>query len=166
MENLIRKTTIVFSQPFTFPGFGETLPAGDYDIETELLAPPDHVKPERWKASVLVHLQPRKSYPGTARSLTVSLADLDRARAKDKLSGKELGEFFLEEMLADPMIRLVMQADGVSEAQIRRLYANPFASAPDIVPDRAHARRTPIDRARDLSAIRSAENEGMPTREE
>ena len=29
---------------------------------------------------------------------------------------------FLDQMLADPMIRLVMTADGVSEAEIRHLY--------------------------------------------
>jgi hypothetical protein len=48
-------------------------------------------------------------------TLTVSLADLDNVRAKDKLTGKPLSDFFLEEMLADPMVRLVMEADGVSE---------------------------------------------------
>ncbi|QEW21661.1 hypothetical protein LA6_003873 [Marinibacterium anthonyi] len=29
---------------------------------------------------------------------------------------------FIEEMLADPMIQLVMKADGVTDAEIRRLY--------------------------------------------
>ena len=43
--------------------------------------------------------------------------------AKDKLTGKALTDFFLEEMLADPMIRLVMKADGVEEAELRSLYA-------------------------------------------
>lgn len=123
MDQLNSKTIAVFSQSFKLPGFDETLPAGDYDIETELSAPPDHLNPEAWKASVLVHLHPRKSHPGLTRSLTVSLADLDDAQARDKLSGKALSQFFLEEMLADPMVRLVMQADGVSEDQIRHLYA-------------------------------------------
>jgi hypothetical protein len=43
--------------------------------------------------------------------------------AKDKLTGKALTDFFLEEMLADPMIRLVMKADGVEEAELRSLYS-------------------------------------------
>ncbi|MFD2815838.1 hypothetical protein ACFSYD_18030 [Paracoccus aerius] len=43
--------------------------------------------------------------------------------AKDKLTGKALTDFFLEEMLADPMIRLVMEADGVGEAELRDLYS-------------------------------------------
>ena len=123
MDQLNRKTVAVFSRSFNLPGFDETLPAGDYDIETELSAPPDHLNPEAWKASVLVHLHPRTSHPGLTRSLTVSLADLDNARAKDKLSGKALSQVFFEEMLADPMVRLIMQADGVSEDQIRHLYS-------------------------------------------
>lgn len=123
MDQLNSRTIAVFSQSFNLPGFDETLPAGDYDIETVLSAPPDHLNPEAWKASVLVHLHPRKSHPGLTRSLTVSLADLDDAQARDKLSGKVLSQFILEEMLADPMVRLVMQADGVSEDQIRHLYA-------------------------------------------
>mgnify|MGYP007120764100 CR=1 FL=1 len=123
MDDQTAKTVAVFDQPFKLPGFDETLPAGEYDIETEVASPPDHKNPENWKASVVVQLHPRLSYPGLARSLTLSLADLNHARAKDKLSGKELSEVFLDEMLADPMVQLVMQADGVSEAQLRHLYS-------------------------------------------
>ncbi|MDF9304917.1 hypothetical protein P5P81_21505 [Tritonibacter mobilis] len=125
MEDLTSKTIAVFSRPFTVPGFAETLPAGEYEIETELASPPDQVDPEAWKASVLVKLHPRTSHPGLERILTVSLADLDHARARDKLTGRALTDFFLEEMLADPMVRLVMEADGVSEAHLRHLYSSP-----------------------------------------
>ncbi len=123
MEDLTSKTIAVFSRPFTVPGFAEALPPGEYEIETELVPPLDYQEAEAWKASVLVKLHPRLSHPGLARILTVSLADLDQARAMDKLTGKALTDFFLEEMLADPMIRLVMQADGVSEAHLRHLYS-------------------------------------------
>jgi hypothetical protein len=58
-----------------------------------------------------------------ALSEAMLLAELEHAVAKDKLTGKALTDFFLEEMLADPMIRLVMQADGVAEADLRDLYA-------------------------------------------
>ncbi|WP_260081787.1 hypothetical protein [Phaeobacter inhibens] len=131
MDQLSSRTVAVFSRSFTLPGFDEALPAGEYDIETELSAPPDLLNPQAWKASVLVHLHPRKSHPGLTRSLTVSLADLDSARVKDKLSGKELSAFLFEEMLADPMVRLVMQSDGVSETQIRHLYSGLGISEPD-----------------------------------
>lgn len=122
MQDLTSKTTAVFTRAFTVPGFDETLPAGEYDIETELSVPPNHLEPHEWKASVLVHLHPRISHPGLARTLTVSLADLDAARARDKLTGVELSQFFLEDMLKDPMVRLIMLADGVSEAQVRHLH--------------------------------------------
>lgn len=163
-KGLVSKSTAIFMRPFTFPDFDETLPAGEYDLETELSAPPNHLDPDSWKASVLVHLHPRMSHPGLARSLTVSLAHLDNARAKDKLSGKKLTQFFLEEMLSEPMVRLVMQADGVSETQLRHLYSGSRTSESDSgTPDQKLERKTPRDQFRDISAIQAAENEGMPT---
>ncbi|RYH06754.1 hypothetical protein [Tropicimonas sp. IMCC6043] len=163
MEDLTSKTVAVFSQPFTVPGFDETLPAGEYEIETELVSPPDQRDPAAWKASVLVKLHPRISHPGLARSLTVSLADLDHARARDKLTGGTLSDFFLEEMLADPMIRLVMKADGVSEAQLRHYYSR--LGTPDHSVN-VPASKTTTQKTQDDESIRSAENEGMPPRPE
>ena len=118
------RTTAVFLQPFELASFDEVLPPGDYEIETELMDPVDWIEPGSWTASVLVHLKPRTSHPGLSRTLTVPLTELENAIAKDKLSGKALTDYFLEEMLADPMICLVMQADGVSEDEIRGLYAD------------------------------------------
>jgi len=163
MTDLTSKTVAVFSRPFTVPGFGETLPAGEYDIETELASPPDHVHPEAWTASVLVKLHPRESHPGLARTLTVSLADLDQARARDKLTGKALSDVFLEEMLADPMVTLVMKADGVSGAHLRHLYSSlrTTQSDSDVLDSKAGGQS-----ARDKSSIQVAENEGMPSRRE
>ena len=163
MEDLTSKTVAVFARPFTFPGFAETLPAGEYEIETELVSPPDQQDPEAWKASVLVKLHPRTSHPGLARALTVSLADLDYARARDKLTGRALSDFFLEEMLADPMIRLVMEADGVSVAHLRHLYSGlrtPQSDRDVLDPKPAH------QGARKNASIQAAENEGMPPRPE
>jgi hypothetical protein len=117
------KTIAVFLRPFQLPSFNETLPPGEYEIETRLLEPVDWIEPGTWTSSVLVHLHARASHPGLARTLTVPLADLEHAVARDKLSGKALTEYFLEEMLADPMIRLVMQADGVAESELRALYS-------------------------------------------
>jgi hypothetical protein len=116
------RTTAIFLQPFELASFDEVLPAGDYEIETELMDPVDWIEPGSWTASVLVHLKPRTSHPGLSRTLTVPLTELEDAIANDKLSGKALTDFFLERMLADPMICLVMQADGVSEEEMRGLY--------------------------------------------
>jgi len=118
MTNSI-KTTAVFLRPFQLPSFNETLPPGEYEIETHLLEPVDWIERGTWTSCVLVRLHPRTSHPGLSRTLAVPLAELEHAAAKDKLTGKALTDFFLEEMLADPMIRLVMQADGVAEADLR-----------------------------------------------
>lgn len=131
---MISRTTVVFARPFVLPGFDEHLPAGDYDIETEISAPPDDRDPARWRASVMVALHSLASHPGLSRKLTVSLADLDGALARDKLTGKDFSTFLLDALLEDPMVRLVMEADGVSEVQLRGLYAGsgavPLTSAP------------------------------------
>lgn len=159
MEDLTSKTLAVFPTPFTVPGLDGTLSAGEYDIETEPFSPPDHQHPEAWKASVLVKLRPRNWHPGHARSLSVSLADLDKAQATEKLTGKELSDFFLEEMLADPMVLLVLEADGVSEMQLRHLYlgSHPAPSDTDVLQP-VPASQSALDR----SSIQDAENEGMP----
>ena len=117
------KTTAVFLRPFQLPSFNETLPPGEYEIETQRLEPVDWIEPGTWTSSVLVRLHPRASHPGLSRTLTVPLAELENAVAKDKLTGKALMDFFLEGMLADPMIRLVMQAYGVAESDLRDLYS-------------------------------------------
>ena len=54
MQDPISKSPAIFERPFSIPGFDELLPAGEYDLETEIDAPPDHLDPEKWKASVLV----------------------------------------------------------------------------------------------------------------
>jgi len=159
MEHHRLRSVAVFARPFTVPGFDEMLPAGAYDIETELSSPPDDGNPGAWKASVLVNLHPRHSHPGLARTLTVSLADLDAARAKDELTGKELTQVFLEEMLADPMVRLVMQADGVSDMQLRHLYSGKRSSE-----EPAGVPLCGVKTLQEVSAILAAENEGLPPR--
>jgi hypothetical protein len=127
------RTTVVFARAFHVPGLDEWLPAGEYHVETELEAPSGFPDPESWKASVLIHLHPKTASPGLARTLTVPLADLERAQAEDRLSGAPLAEFLLDELLADPMVRLVMASDGVTEDHIRRLYSDLRAGpgAPD-----------------------------------
>jgi hypothetical protein len=92
-------------------------------VHTELRAPLGFSDPQRWKASVLVHLHPTPGSPGLARTLTVPLEDLEHALARDKLSGQPLADVFLEEMLADPMVRLVMESDGVTEDDLRQLHS-------------------------------------------
>lgn len=165
MKPHIGRSIAVFSRPFRLSGFDEILPAGEYGIETELSSPPDHLDPEGWKASVLVHLKPRMSHPGLKRSLTVTLAELESAHARDKLSGRDLTQVFIEEMLADPMVRLVMKADGVSEGQLRHLYgvSRKPTSGGDAL-NRNAVCEAPQCRPSDKFAVQAAENEGMPSK--
>jgi hypothetical protein len=80
MPTMNRLSSIEFFAPFSLPSFEETLPAGVYDIETELSAPVGHIDPATWKAAVLVNLHPRASHPGLARTLVRSV---DRRLAVD-----------------------------------------------------------------------------------
>lgn len=50
MERQAGESIAVFSQRFRLSGFDELLPTGEYDRETELASPPDHLRPEAWKA--------------------------------------------------------------------------------------------------------------------
>ena len=162
MQAPMIKTTAVFSRPFNIAGFGEPLPAGEYDLETEISFPPDHLDPERWKASVLVQLNPRNCHPGLTRSLTVPLSALEHALARDKATGSDIVDFFVEKMLADPMIQLVMRADRISVAEIRHLYARTSCTASADDDDALCSGEADLGRDRhDAAAVHRAENEGM-----
>ena len=129
MQAITLETTAIFLREFEVPGLSEVLPAGEYAGLVELQAPPGCADPETWKASVLVQLHPTPGSPGLSRTMTISLADLEHALAKDKLSGRPLADFVLEEMLADPMVRLFMRSDGVTEDDMRRLHSEPRAGS-------------------------------------
>lgn len=135
MSPVKARTIAVFVRPFRIPGLEEELPAGEYELETEVEPPFGFPDPESWRASVLIRLQPKAGTPGPGRSVTVPLADLERAEAEDRLAGPPLAEFLLDELLADPMVRLFMASDGITEAEMRRLHSRPGA-APDSAQDR------------------------------
>lgn len=166
MADPISRTTAIFDRPFRLPGIAEMLPAGEYDLETEISAPPDHQDPERWKAAtlVLVRLHARASHPGLARSLTVPLSALEHALGRDKLTGGSLVDFFVEAMLADPMVRLVMRAERVSAAEIRTRYGQGMPQPLAAGPDRSRPNGQRPAAAQTGAAVQAAENEGMPPR--
>jgi hypothetical protein len=135
MSAVKARTTAVFVRPFRVAGLNELLPAGEYVLETELEAPSNFPDPQSWKASVMIHLRPKTESPGLERTLTLPLAEVERAQEEDRLSGAPLVEFLLDELLADPMTRLVMASDGVTEDQIRRLYSG-HRAGPEFTDDR------------------------------
>ncbi|ACM03672.1 hypothetical protein [Cereibacter sphaeroides] len=122
MADRIVRSTAVFLRPFRLPGYDAELPAGRYQLDTEIRPPAGMPDPAAWRALVVIHLHPTPEMPNLARSLTVRLADIDSAIARDEASGQSLDQFFLQAMLDDPMIRMVMESDGVTEAELRRLY--------------------------------------------
>lgn len=95
------------------------------------IRPRDYV-PAFHNASFGDRLQPRSLNPGKgpARAPTGRCGSLNDAASRDELPGKGLTEEFLERMLADPMTRLIMTADGVSEAEVRTLYQISDPAAP------------------------------------
>jgi hypothetical protein len=120
---LTNTSTIEFLAPFSLHGFDESLPAGLYDIETELTAPADHVDPATWRASVLVSLHPRATHPGLARTLSVPLTEVEAAIRRDLLAGGTSADLFVQRMLDDPLVRLVMKSDKVTEVDLRQFYS-------------------------------------------
>ncbi len=64
---------------------------------------------------------------------------------RDKIFGQHVVLSTLKEMLDDPMVRLIMRADGVSECDLRRAYTGSNNIAPE-----------------ENFSISAAENEGMP----
>lgn len=134
------KATVVFDRPFRLPGLDELLPEGAYHVETEIEMPPGLVDPEAWRASVLIHLHRSKASPGLNRTLTVPLTELELALAEDRGSGRSMTERLLDEMLADPMIRLVMASDNVTEEEIRRLWCSPSGVSRSHVSGRSRKR--------------------------
>ena len=125
------KTTVVFLRPFEFPSFNETLPSGQYEIEIKPLVPIASLESGERTPSVTVQLHPHASDPGLSRTLTVPLAELKNAVATDKFNDSTPTDYFLKDLLADPMIRLMMEADGVVDSELRDLYSALFCGTPE-----------------------------------
>jgi hypothetical protein len=154
---------MTFVHAFTLPGFDEVLPPGDYDIQSEAGAHFDPANPVACSGRGQVRLHARRAHPGLARSLSVSLTALSRAGLRDRERGRDLVDVFLDSMLSDPMIWLVMGADGVSEGEVRTLYARLRSARQDTAVEVPPLPGT-VGLARNTHAEDRAENEGMPVR--
>ncbi|HVH03792.1 MAG TPA: hypothetical protein VM891_12760 [Amaricoccus sp.] len=98
----------VFHQPFRLPGGQETFPPGEYAVEVE--------RPDERRAAVLIHLRRYPAGQGPVRTLTVPLADVQAA-----LAGHRTAAPPLDDLLSDPMVRLFMASDGVTDDEVRGL---------------------------------------------
>ena len=115
--------TATLRKSFKLKSFDEALPAGQYDIEIDGYSSDSSGNQEKYVYSVILHLHPCVSNPGLKRTLQVPLVDLEAVLLKDKMASRNREDPFLEEMMADPLIHLMMQADGYSEAEVRNLHS-------------------------------------------
>ena len=76
--------TVTFARPFALAGFDETLPAGDYTVETdeELL---DGLSFPAWRRVLtLLHLRAASGRPGLGGSLAIDPTVLEAALQRDR----------------------------------------------------------------------------------
>ena len=75
--------TVTFRRPFTLAGFGEELPAGAYNIETDEELVEGVSFPVYRRMATLIHLH---AHAGLTQTLTVDPQELDTALARDQAS--------------------------------------------------------------------------------
>ena len=121
----VSKVPVVFRRPFSVRGVEGTFPPGEYQFRIESPAFPgaSDRESDRRKARLQLQLQPGCHRTRQVPRLPLQVAATEGGASHDALLKYAQGQRFIEDMLADPIIRLVMQADGVCETQVRRLYA-------------------------------------------
>ena len=119
MTTRIARTTVTFCKPFFVEGLEEKLPAGRYELESEQETLDGIPLPDCLRTSVLIHLHAKVGSPALAQTLTIPWEALERAQMRDQAPAGSLPGLALAGILADPIVRLVMLSDGVSEAEVR-----------------------------------------------
>lgn len=119
-----RKTTVTFERPFRLDGLEMDLPAGEYGVESENDVLDGMFLPDSLRTSVLIHPHSTAGTPGYSQTLAVPWEVLEAALSRDRSRAAPPIEPGLEEMLLEPIIRLLMRSDGVSEASIRDLVSH------------------------------------------
>ena len=102
-------------------GFDGWLPAGTHDLESEQEILDGMSLPDCLRTSVVIHLHSKVGSPALAQTLTVPREALERAQIRDQAPAELPSDVLLAGMLADPIVRLVMLSDGVSETEVRSL---------------------------------------------
>lgn len=145
MADELRKTTLTFSRPAQLAGAGRVLPAGDYLIEWRQHFLDDVSLPEAPATEVRLHL----GTDDAAEVLTVAWVELRAALLRDRAPLPRPGKPPVDDLLADPLIRLVMSSDGLSDhavrralraARMRRTGLAPLAGRPRHAPQQAPGR--------------------------
>jgi hypothetical protein len=121
MQTYTKNSTVTFRRAFTFEGFDEALPAGEYRVTSEEDILDGISLPDCLRTYAVLHLHPTPGRFGLARTLTVSWEELERALSYDSRFAAMPADPDFDEMMAEPIIRLRMQADNVSEDGLRGL---------------------------------------------
>lgn len=78
------ETTITFRRPFTLDGLGETLPAGDYRVETEEERIEGLSYPAYRRTATVLRLPAASGLAHLTRAMTVDPEELQAALARDR----------------------------------------------------------------------------------
>lgn len=134
--------TVTFKRPFVLGNFNEIQPAGAYRVETDEELMEGISFPVYRRTLTMIHLHASPRDPGRTQMLDINPNDLDAALKRDRVSTElpadpEIDvlpevrdcrsgrmpdaqaparlEPDLDEMMADPIVRLVMRSDGLSQ---------------------------------------------------
>jgi hypothetical protein len=137
--------TVTFKRPFVLGDFDEVQPAGAYRVETDEELLEGISFPAYRRTLTLIHLHAQPGHPGRTQMLDIDPNDLEAALMRDQAPAEipaepdagvsaerhaqptrqvvdarsSLGlEPDLDEMMSDPIVRLVMRRDGLSEAVV------------------------------------------------
>lgn len=80
------KRTVTFRRPFVLGGYGDVLPAGAYDVETDEELLEDMSFPAYRRILTAIHLHARADRPGLTQTLTIDPNELDAALERDQAS--------------------------------------------------------------------------------
>ncbi len=110
--------TVTFKRPFVLGGFDEELSAGTYSVETDEELLDGLSFPAYRRILTMIRLHAKSGHPGLTRTLTIDPKELDAALKRDQAAAMP-AEPDLDEMMMEPIVRLLMRRDGLSESEIR-----------------------------------------------
>ena len=111
-------------RPFLLEGQVATLPAGAYRVDTKEGVFDGMVRAGHQRTSARNHLHGKPGTGGVAPTLTIfPREDSEMALTRAMSPAAPLAEPDLDEMMTEPVVRLVMHGDGISEADIRGVFS-------------------------------------------
>lgn len=156
MQNLTRTITGSNTEPFSNPRCDALLLDAKDDLETG--GEPTHgsLEGQQRPAAVLLRWPSLPAHPARARSMDVLSGVLYHRLVCDPPARQRQFDLFLERLLAKSMVRLMTNANRISEPELRQICSRGGATGTTGSKDQPGAHRQPS------FAVQVAENEGMP----